>query len=107
MSEEMPNKKRIPLWKNKYFLIGSIFLVWMTIFDSNSFWLQYLLWQQKSRLESEEIHLTNQIQSLNEKNKALENDGGRHARENLNMKEENEDIFIVVPPKPKKKSRFQ
>lgn len=86
------------VFKNKYFIVGFLFLIWISFIDENNL---IVLNQQMNNLrekqekidslerEIEELEL--RLEGLNNDPKELE----KFARENFLMKKENEDIVII------------
>jgi len=92
-------KRLIGLFRNKYFLITSAFVVWMTFFDKNDLLSQYQYRQQADKLRQERdfykketAQVTTELNELTSDKEALE----KFAREKYLMKKENEDVFVVV-----------
>ena len=89
----------IPSWlKNKYFLAGSFFIVWMICFDRNDFITQFQRFKHSrelNRQEKKQAQINNdtrkELDLLNTSDKTIE----KYARENYKMKKDNEDLFIV------------
>ncbi|RYY05833.1 MAG: septum formation initiator family protein [Sphingobacteriaceae bacterium] len=98
------------LFKNKYFLISTIFLVWLIFFDRNDLLSQYEYRQQLNKLKAEHDFYTKetadvqkQLNELTSNKEKLE----KFAREKYLMKKVNEDIFVIIPEKKvEKKSLF-
>ena len=91
--------KKIPsVFRNKYFIVGFLFIIWIVFLDENNL---VLLNQQQSKLEkNQEIidSLENEISEMEDKLERLNNDQKeleKFARENFLMKKENEDIIII------------
>ena len=91
--------KKIPsIFKNKYFIVGFLFIIWIIFLDENNL---VLLNQQQSKIEeTQEIidslkteisEMEDKLDRLNNNQKELE----KFARENFLMKKENEDIIII------------
>jgi cell division protein FtsB len=90
------------LFKNKYFLVSTAFLVWMVFFDRNDLFSQFEYHQQVNKLEKErdfyqketaKVH--QDLDELNSSKEKLE----KFAREKYLMKKDNEDVFVIVPEK--------
>lgn len=98
---------RIPSWlKNRYLLVGAVFLVWMLFIDTNSWWFHRELDQEIDELEEAKEYYKEEIErdstllfELDSSPEALE----RYARERYRMKKENEDLFIISQPKEEEK----
>ena len=91
--------KKIPsIFKNKYFIVGFLFIIWISFLDENNL---VLLNQQLNKLEeTQEIidslkteisEMEDKLDRLNNNQKELE----KFARENFLMKKDNEDIIII------------
>jgi len=91
--------KKIPsIFKNKYFIIGFLFVIWISFLDENNL---VLLNQQQSKLEKKQKIIDSlentiseieiKLEQLNNNQKELE----KFARENFLMKKDNEDIIII------------
>src|ERR1700761_2270460 len=92
------------LFKNKYFLVSTAFLVWMVFFDRNDLFSQFEYHQQVNKLEKErdfyqketaKVH--QDLDELNSSKEKLE----KFAREKYLMKKDNEDVFVILPDKKK------
>ena len=81
----------------KYLLILIAFLIWMTFLDTNSLLIHAELNREIKKLKNKRNALSEEI--LNDRSliKKLDNlDSLEHfAREEYNLKKENEDIFII------------
>jgi len=95
-------KRFLNLFRNKYFLVSSIFLVWMVFFDRNDLFSQWEYHQQVSKLKQErdfyqketaKVH--QDLDELTSNKEKLE----KFAREKYLMKKENEDVFVIVKEK--------
>ena len=95
-------KRYLNLFRNKYFLVSSIFLVWMVFFDRNDLFSQWEYHQQVSKLKQErdfyqketaKVH--QDLDELTSNKEKLE----KFAREKYLMKKDNEDVFVIVKEK--------
>ena len=95
-------KRFLNLFRNKYFLVSSIFLVWMVFFDRNDLFSQWEYHQQVSKLKQErdfyqketaKVH--QDLDELTSNKEKLE----KFAREKYLMKKANEDVFVIVKEK--------
>ena len=95
-------KRFLNLFRNKYFLVSSIFLVWMIFFDRNDLFSQWEYHQQVSKLKQErdfyqketaKVH--QDLDELTSNKEKLE----KFAREKYLMKKDNEDVFVIVKEK--------
>ncbi len=92
------------LFKNKYFLISIVFLVWLIFFDRNDLLSQYEYRQQLNKLKEEhEFYTKETAQVQKELNELTSNKEKleKFAREKYLMKKQNEDIFVIVQEKKK------
>ena len=81
----------------KYVIITIAFIIWMTFLDTNSFQIHNELNNQISILEKKKQALIQETKKDKELiNKLSDIDSLEHfARENYNLKKENEEIFII------------
>ena len=95
-------KRFLNLFRNKYFLVSSVFLVWMVFFDRNDLFSQWEYHQQVSKLKQErdfyqketaKVH--QDLGELTSNKEKLE----KFAREKYLMKKDNEDVFVIVKEK--------
>ena len=91
--------KKIPsVLKNKYFIVGFLFVIWISFLDENNL---VSLNQQMNTLEEKQEtidSLENEISQMKDKLERLNNDPKeleKFARENFLMKKENEDIILI------------
>ncbi|MBK0381825.1 septum formation initiator family protein [Pedobacter sp. SD-b] len=92
-------KRLFNLIKNKYFLAGMAFLVWMFFFDRNDVASQYDYRTKVEKLEEEKDFYTAEIAKADKELKELTtnvNSLEKFAREKYLMKRDNEDVFVVV-----------
>ena len=91
--------KKIPnIFKNKYFIVGFLFIIWISFLDENN--LVSLNQQMNTLEEKHEIidSLENEIFQMEGELERLKNDPKeleKFARENFLMKKENEDIILI------------
>jgi cell division protein FtsB len=89
---------RIPAFlKNRYFLVGFSFLMWLSFFDNYNFFFHAELIDQKNELKAEFLRLKketvkNQIFLRNLNNAEFME---KYARERYLMKKDGEDVFII------------
>ena len=91
--------KKIPsVFKNKYFIVGFLFIIWIVFLDENN--LVSLNNQLNEDIKKKEIidsleygnwEIEDKLKRLNNDQKELE----KFARENFLMKKDNEDIIII------------
>ncbi|HLW50465.1 MAG TPA: septum formation initiator family protein [Sphingobacteriaceae bacterium] len=85
--------------KNRYFIAGCIFVVWMLFFDRHDISTQFdyysqlkSLRQEKAFYESEINRISQNIVDLEESTVEIE----RLAREKYQMKKDGEDVFVIL-----------
>ncbi|MCY4780210.1 septum formation initiator family protein [Sphingobacterium sp. UT-1RO-CII-1] len=94
------------LIKNRYFLSGLIFIVWMSFFDRYDLGTQYAYQQEKNKLEEQKAFYEEEILTIEKAVKDVQynpNEIQRIARERYKMKKDNEDIFVIEEVEPTKK----
>ena len=91
--------KKIPdVFKNKYFIVGFLFIIWIVFLDENNL---VSLNQQMNKLEEKQgiiDSVENEISEMEDKLERLNNDPKeleKFSRENFLMKKDNEDIIII------------
>ena len=91
--------KKIPnVFKNKYFLVGFLFIIWIVFLDENNL---VSLNQQMNKLEEKQgiiDSVENEISEMEDNLERLNNDPKeleKFSRENFLMKKDNEDIIII------------
>src|ERR1700709_1520154 len=90
------------LFKNKYFLISTVFLVWMVFFDRNDLFSQYEYHQQVSKLKQERDFYQKETAKVHQDLDELSSNKEKRekfAREKYLMKRDNEDVFVIVKDK--------
>jgi cell division protein FtsB len=92
-------KKILPVLKNKYFLVGIFFVVWIVFFDVNRLISIFRYRSELREVRKEQSYYIEQIQNNKEllhlyqtDKKALE----KFAREKYLMKKDDEDVFLIV-----------
>jgi len=80
---------------NKYSIAFIIFVVWISFFDSKNIFVQYKLSKRIAELKKEKREYLLKYQDALQKQKDMQNDIEKFARENFYMHKDNEDVFIV------------
>ena len=95
--KQLKNNKTIRFFSNRYVLIFIVFLVWMTFFDENSFLIDHEFNKEIDKLETDKDFYQTEINTDKKKIEKLEDPEqlDKYAREEYNMKKENEDIYII------------
>lgn len=88
-----------PIFKNYYFVISALFVLWMLFFDTNDVISQIGLRKKQAELESAKEFYENKIVEVKNDREALLNNDElleKLARERFLMKKETEDLYIIV-----------
>ena len=92
--------KNIPkIFKNFYFIAGSVFLFWMLFLDNNDLISQARLSGKYNDLLDEKAYYQEKIKEVEKDRAGLLSDDERlekFARERYLMKKKEEDLFIIV-----------
>lgn len=92
-------KALLPILKNRYVLVGLIFLIWMLFFDSNDLISQYKYKQKLNQLEESKMFYLQQIDEVKQDKEELFTNLEKlekFAREKYKMKRDDEDLYIVL-----------
>ena len=87
--------------KNKYFIAGAFFIIWMLFFDVRDWSLISGRREKLANLQESEQHLNQQITETRKELDLLKTNAQtieKYAREKYLMKKDNEDLFIVNTP---------
>lgn len=92
--------KKLPAFtKNFYFIVGSLFFIWILFIDNNDLITQFQLQNKLHNLEDEREYYLEKISDVNkERQELMSNDEllEKFAREKYLMKKESEDLYILV-----------
>ncbi len=90
----------MPGWlKNKYVFTTLAFILWMLLFDSNTFLSQIRMRMEINEMQSIQTFYREEIQKSNAELKELLTNNAtleKFAREHYLMKRPDEDVFIIV-----------
>ncbi|MBP1840141.1 FtsB family cell division protein [Formosa algae] len=91
------NNKYIKPFKNPFVIPGIGFVVWMLIFDSNSFLIHNELNNDIDKLNDKKEYYINEITKDRKAYKKLNTEEGieKFARETYYLKREDEEIYII------------
>lgn len=95
----------LDLIRNKYFIAGIAFLIWMLFFDRNDLMSQYEYQTQLNKLQAEkEFYLKESAKTVKDLNELTTDKTKleKFAREKYLMKKENEDVFVIITEEAKK-----
>jgi cell division protein DivIC len=91
--------RRIPSFlRNKFFIAGLGFVVWLLFFDRNDYFIQRERRTELQSLQTSKKHYQEQIDQERQFAENLRHDPAtieRFARERYGMKRDNEDLFLV------------
>lgn len=95
--KQLKNKPIVKIITNKYVIVLTIFVVWMTFFDENSLLNHQEFNNEIEKLQNEKEYFKSQIQQDKELINKLKNTDEleKFAREQYHMKKENEDIYLI------------
>lgn len=90
-------KKVLSPFRNIFLLVTIIFIIWMLFFDANSWLMHKELNKEIDALNTKKEFYEREINTDEKEIKVLQTDNGieKYAREEYNMKKENEDIYII------------
>ncbi|MBP6397810.1 MAG: septum formation initiator family protein [Saprospiraceae bacterium] len=84
-----------PKFVNKFTLVTCLFVIWVGLFDTHSFWDSFQLSRTISRLENEKVELRKNIEIAKADKLDLEGNKEKYAREKYFMHKDNEEVFII------------
>jgi len=87
------------IFSNFYLVIGLVFLLWLTFFDSNDLYTQIKQTAKLRGLEDEkEFYIEKIAEVKSDREELLSNDEllEKFARENYFMKKPSEDLYVIV-----------
>ena len=91
-------RKLPPVFKNFYFIVGVIFIIWMLFIDSNDLYSQFQKRGKLKELEQQKAYYTQMIKEVEkDRGELLSNSEllEKFAREKYLMKKESEDLYIL------------
>jgi cell division protein FtsB len=91
-------RKLSPVFKNFYFIIGVIFIIWMLFIDSNDLYSQFKKRGKLKELEQQKAYYTQMIKEVEKDREELLSNNElleKFAREKYLMKKESEDLYIL------------
>jgi hypothetical protein len=91
-----PLTNKIPsFFFNRYYLVLSLFLLWLAFFDKNNLWAQYRLQQTYKKLEIDKVFFQKKLAEIKIEKIDMANDKEKFAREEYFMKAADEDVFVI------------
>ena len=92
-------RKLPPVFKNFYFIVGVIFIIWMLFIDSNDLYSQFKKRVKLRELEQQKTYYTQMIKEVEKDREELLSNNElleKFARENYLMKTESVDLYSLV-----------
>lgn len=99
MAHQFRNTRLFNLLKNKYFIAGLIFLLWLMFFDENNLMAHRKNKKRLRALKSQKEYYEEKIAADNRKIEELrsgQENLEKYAREQYYMSKPNEDVYIVI-----------
>ncbi|MCK5637602.1 MAG: septum formation initiator family protein [Flavobacteriaceae bacterium] len=95
--KQFKNNKIVKVLINKYFIVLTVFIVWMLFFDENSYLNHHELNKEIDKLEDANEYYKNQIETDSKIIENLKDPDSleKYAREEYKMKKKDEDIYII------------
>ena len=94
-------------FRNRYFLTAIIFIIWLTLFDSNNLITRYKALRELHKLKKDKEYFTDRIETDRKKLHELKTDNEnleKFAREQYRMKKPDEDLYIILTPTEDRKN---
>jgi len=94
-------------FRNKYFLTVLIFIIWLTLFDSNNLISRYKELRELYKLRNDREYFSKRIEEDRKKLHELKTDNDnleKFAREQYRMKKPDEDLYIIMTPSEDRKN---
>jgi len=93
----LKQKRWFRIVTNMYVLVLTLFVIWMTFFDTNSLLIHLELKKEIDKLEQQKTFLKNEIEKDKKALEKLDDDEEleKFAREQYYMKKDNEEIFLI------------
>lgn len=95
-----------PFFRNKYILTIIIFVVWVSLLDSNNLVARYKDMRELHKLKIEREYYIKRIEEDKRKLHELKTDNHnleKFAREQYHMKKPDEDLYIILTPSEDRK----
>jgi cell division protein DivIC len=95
-----------PFFRNKYILTIIIFIVWVSLLDSNNLVTRYKQMRELHKLKIDREYYIKRIEEDKRKLHELKTDNHnleKFAREQYHMKKPDEDVYIILTPSEDRK----
>jgi cell division protein DivIC len=99
-------KKIPPVFRNKYVLTIIIFVVWVSLLDSNNLITRYKEMRELRKLKIDREYYIKRVEEDKQKLHELKTDNHnleKFAREQYHMKKPDEDLYIILTPSEDRK----
>ncbi len=96
-----------PAFRNRYFLTVIIFIIWLSLFDSNNLIARFKDLKELYKLRKDREYFTDRIETDRKKLHELKTDNEnleKFAREQYRMKKPDEDLYIILTPSEDRKN---
>jgi hypothetical protein len=97
-----------PVFRNKYFLTLTIFIIWIILLDSNNLIERFRQISELHKLKNDREYYIKKIGEDHRKLNELKTDNHnleKFAREQYKMKRKDEDLYIILTPQEDRKLR--
>jgi cell division protein DivIC len=97
-----------PVFRNKYFLTLTIFIIWISLLDANNLIERYRQASELHKLKKDKEYYNKKIEEDRRKLNELKTDNHnleKFAREQYKMKRKDEDLYIILTPQEERKLR--
>jgi len=95
-----------PILRNKYVLTITIFIIWVTLLDSNNLITRYKEMSELRKLKIDREYYIKRIEEDKQKLHELKTDNHnleKFAREQYHMKKPDEDLYLILTPSEDRK----
>jgi cell division protein DivIC len=95
-----------PFLRNKYFLTLTVFIIWITLLDTNNLMQRWGQLNELRKLNRDKEYYINKIEEDRKKLNELKTDNHnleKFAREQYRMKRKDEDLYIILTPQEDRK----
>ena len=95
-----------PVFRNKYVLTIIIFVIWVTLLDSNNLIARYQEMRELHKLKIDREYFIKRVEDDKQKLHELKTDNHnleKFAREQYHMKKSDEDLYIILSPSEDRK----
>lgn len=90
-----------PVFRSKYLLTLTVFVVWMIFFDKNDFFTQLQRRKDLAEIEDSKAYFSQKIDESKKFSSDIQTNAAaieKFAREKYHMKRDNEELFLIKNP---------